>query len=134
MKKMIDFLRNPLCRFLLAIAVLGMAGCKDGAAEEKDKINQSRGCKMLILKHVEYEIRDRNQLEDLLAHVRKTASQIGGVVLKDIYFVKGKKEFVLFFECASEQKYLEWREICPPPPGARDWHEILLFKDEYFPK
>ena len=134
MEKMIDFLWDPLCRFLLAIAVIGMVGCQDGAAGEKDKTNQSRGCNMLILKHVEYEIKDRNQLEDLLAHVRKTASQIGGVAFKDIYFVKGKKEFVLFFECASEQKYLEWREICPPPPGARDWHEILLFKDEYFPK
>jgi len=134
MEKMIDFLRNPLCRFLLAIAVLGMAGCKDGAVEEKGKISQSRGYKMLILKHVEYEIKDRNQLEDLLAHVRKTASQIGGVVFEDIYFVRGKKEFVLFLECASEERYLKWREICPPPPGAKDWHEILLFKDEYFSK
>jgi hypothetical protein len=111
-----------------------MADCKYGAAEEKDKINRSRRCKMLILKHVEYEIKDRNQLEDLLAHIRKTASQIGGVVFKDIYFLKGKKEFVLFLECESEKKYLEWREICPPPPGAKDWHEILLSKDEYFSK
>jgi uncharacterized protein with GYD domain len=89
---------------------------------------------MLILKHVEYEIKDRAQLEDLLAHIRKTASQIGGVVYKDIYFVKGEKEFVLFLECESEEKYLAWREICPPPPGAKDWHKILLSKDKYFPK
>jgi hypothetical protein len=89
---------------------------------------------MLILKHVEYEIKDRNQLEELLAHVRKTASQIGGIVFKDIYFIKGKKEFVLFLKCESEEKYLEWREICPPPPGAKDWYDVLLTKEEHFPK
>jgi hypothetical protein len=111
-----------------------MAGCKYRTAEEKDKIIRSRRCKMLILKHVEYEIKDNNQLEDLLAHIRKTASQIGGVVSKDIYFLKGKKEFFLFLECESEKKYLEWREICPPPPSAKDWHEILLSKDQYFSK
>lgn len=89
---------------------------------------------MLILKHVEYEIKDKAQLENLLAHIRKTISQVEGVIFKDIYFVKGKKEFVLFLECESEEKYLEWREICPPPPGAKDWYEILLTKDEYFHK
>jgi hypothetical protein len=118
----------------VAITAIGMAGCKEGTAEEKGKIKQSRRCKMLILKHVEYEIKDNKQLEDLLAHIRKTASQIGGVVFKDIYFLKGKKEIVLFLECESEKKYLEWREICPPPPGAKDWHVILLSKDEYFSK
>ena len=33
----------------------------------------------------------------------------------------------------NEEKYLEWREICPPPPGANDWYEILLTRDEHFP-
>lgn len=65
-----------------------------------------------------------------MTHLRKTTSQIEGVNYKDIYFVKGKKEFVLFLECESEEKYLEWREICPPPPGAKDWYEVLLTKDE----
>ncbi len=87
---------------------------------------------MLILKHVEYEIKDRAQLENLLVHIRKTTLQVEGVTYKDIYFVKGKKEFVLFLECESEEKYLEWREICPPPPGAKDWYEILMTKGEYF--
>ena len=84
---------------------------------------------MLILKHVEYEIPGTAELENLLTHLRKTTSQIEGVNYKDIYFVKGKKEFVLFLECESEEKYLEWREICPPPPGAKDWYEVLLTKD-----
>ena len=131
---MVSFLKVCHLLFLVAITVIGMAGYKEGVAEENGKLKQSRGCKMLILKHVEYEIKDGDQLKDLLAHVRKTASQIGGVVCTDIYFVKGKKEFVLFLECESEEKYLEWREICPPPPGAKDWHEILLSKDEYFSK
>jgi hypothetical protein len=89
---------------------------------------------MLILKHVEYEIRDAAQLEGLLAHLQKTTLQVEGVTYQDIYFVRGKKEFVLFLECESEEKYLEWRGICPPPPGAKDWYEVLLTKEEYFPK
>jgi len=89
---------------------------------------------MLILKHVEHEIKDRSQLENRLAHIRKTTSQVEGVTFKDIYFVEGKKEFVLFLECESEEKYLEWRKICPPPLGAKDLYEILLTKDEYFSK
>lgn len=87
---------------------------------------------MLVLKHVEYEIRDVAQLNGLLAHLKKTTSQAEGVIFKDLYFIKGKKEFVLLLECISEEKYLEWREICPPPTGARDWYEILLTKDDYF--
>jgi hypothetical protein len=87
---------------------------------------------MLILKHVEYGIADTIELENLLTHLRKTTSRIEGVNYKDIYFVKGKKEFVLFLECESEENYLEWREICPPPPGAQDWYEALLTRDEYF--
>lgn len=89
---------------------------------------------MLILKHVEYEVKDNAQLKNLLAHIRQTTSQVEGIIFKDMYFVKGKKEFVLLLECESEDKYLEWREICPPPPGAKDWYEILFTKDEYFSK
>lgn len=89
---------------------------------------------MLILKHVDYEIRDSAQLEGLLAHLRKTTSQVEGVTYKDIYFVKGRKEFVLFLECESEEKYLEWRKLCPPPQGAKDWYEIYLTKEERYPK
>lgn len=89
---------------------------------------------MLILKHVEYEITNTSQLESLLTYLRKTTSQVEGVTYNDIYFVKSKKEFVLFLECESEEKYLEWRELCPPPPGANDWYEVLLTKEVQFPK
>jgi hypothetical protein len=87
---------------------------------------------MLVLKHVEHKIIDGAELENLLKHIRKTVSEVGNITFKDIYFVKEKNEFVLILECESEDKYLEWREICPPPPGAKDWYEILLSKDEHF--
>jgi hypothetical protein len=87
---------------------------------------------MLILKHVEHELRDVTELNGLLAHLEKTTSKIDGVKLKNIYFPIDKNEFILFLNCESEAKYLEWREICPPPPGANDWYEILLTKDEHF--
>ncbi len=87
---------------------------------------------MLILKHVEYEIAGRSQLESLLLHLRDTTSKVDGVILKDIYFKKDKKEFILFLECENEERYLEWREICPPPPGAKDWYEVLMTKEEHF--
>jgi len=87
---------------------------------------------MIILKHVQYKIKDSSELEMLLSHLRKTTSKVEGVEFKDIYFPEGKDEFVLVMKCVSEDKYLEWREICPPPPGAKDWYEVLLTKDEYF--
>ncbi|NIO47833.1 MAG: hypothetical protein GTN73_00110 [Candidatus Aminicenantes bacterium] len=87
---------------------------------------------MLVLKHVEYEISGRGQLESLISHLRVTTSKVDGVTFNDIYFKKNEKEFILFLECGSEEKYLEWREICPPPPGAKDWYEVLMSKDEYF--
>jgi len=61
----------------------------------------------------------------------ETTSKVEGVVLEDILFPAGKNEFVLAMDCASENDYLEWREICPPPPGADDWHEIFLTREEY---
>jgi len=89
---------------------------------------------MIILKHVEYKIKGPTELKNLVDHVRKTSSRIEGVKFKDIYFPKGKSEFVLVMDCIDEEKYLEWRDICPPPPGAKDWYEVLLSKDEYFSK
>ncbi len=87
---------------------------------------------MLKLKHVEYEISDIDQLEALLDHLDETTSQVDDISLKDIYFVKGKKEFVLFLECENEEVYHKWREICPPPPGAKDWYEVYLNRNEQF--
>ncbi len=87
---------------------------------------------MLILKHVEYRIKTYTELENLLRHLEETTSRIDGVEFKDIYFPQGKDEFLLVLDCLNEQRYLEWRAICPPPPGAKDWYEVLLLKDEYF--
>jgi hypothetical protein len=87
---------------------------------------------VIILKHVEYTISDREELESLLNHLNKTSSEVDGVEFMDIFFPKGKEEFILMMECASEEKYLEWREICPPPKGAKDWYEVLAVMDEHF--
>jgi hypothetical protein len=64
----------------------------------------------------------------------ETTSRVNGITLKDVYFMKDKKEFVLFLDCDGEECYHEWREICPPPPGARDWHEVLLDREEHLSK
>jgi hypothetical protein len=64
--------------------------------------------------------------------LRKTTSRVDGVTFKDIYFAKGKREFVLILECENEENCCQWREICPPPPGAKDWHEVFLTKEEHF--
>jgi len=87
---------------------------------------------VIILKHVEFKIKDTDELERLMNHLRDTTSKIDGLELKDIYFPKDKDEFILALDCVSEDKYLEWREICPPPPGANDWYEILFSKNERF--
>ena len=79
-----------------------------------------------------FEIEDQAQLDSLLAHLHETTSRIENVKFKDIYFLKNREEFILFLECDSEEDYLSWREICPPPPGARDWYESLLTKEENF--
>ena len=50
--------------------------------------------------------------------MKETTSKVDGVSLKAIYFPKNKDGFVLVLECVSENKYLEWREICSPLAGA----------------
>jgi len=87
---------------------------------------------MIILKHVEYKIKDFSELKNLLRHIRETISKVDGIEFKDIYFPKGKNEFILIIDCSNEDKYLEWRDICPPPPDSKDWYEILLTKHEQF--
>lgn len=88
---------------------------------------------MIILKHVEHRIQDRKELDDLLTHLDKTTSSVQGVKLERFCFSQGKDEFVLILECASEERYLKWRDICPPPAGARDWYEIFLTAAEVYP-
>lgn len=89
---------------------------------------------LLILKRVEYMINDVDELEQLLRHLRETTAKVPGVELKDIVFPQSRTEFVLMLDCVSEEKYLEWRVICPPPSGAKDWYEVFLTKEEMFSK
>jgi hypothetical protein len=89
---------------------------------------------MLILKHVKYQIKDVSELEGLLNHLDETTSKMQGITLKDICFPRGKQEFILLLDCKTEDIYLEWREICPPPHGAKDWYEVFLSKEEHFIK
>lgn len=87
---------------------------------------------MIILKHVRYKIRNSSDLEKMLNHLKERTSEVEVVSLKDICFPKGKDEFILVLECISEDRYLEWREICPSLSGVSDWYEIFLTKDEQF--
>jgi hypothetical protein len=89
--------------------------------------------RLIVLKHVTHQIGDRAELKILEEHLFETTRRIGGVDLIDIYFPRGKNEFILMLDCIDEDRYLEWREICPPPPGADDWYEIWLSRDERFP-
>lgn len=77
---------------------------------------------MIILKHVGHKIKNFKELARLLNHLEETTSHVDGVSLKEICFPKDKVEFVLVLDCISEDKYLEWRDVCPPPPGASDWY------------
>jgi hypothetical protein len=85
-----------------------------------------------ILKHVEYKIGSREEWDRLHEHLLMTTSKVPGVELRDVLFPRERDEFILVMECSSEGSYLEWREICPPPPGARDWYEVVLSADERF--
>lgn len=89
---------------------------------------------MIILKHVHYNIKGVHEFDQLRDHVRQTVSEAHGVKFKDILFPRGKDEFVVVLRCESEDDYLKWREICPPPPRAKDWYEVLLSKEEHFSK
>jgi hypothetical protein len=87
---------------------------------------------MIIVKHVEHGFSGPDEIERLQAHLLETTSRVEGVILKDILFPKDREEFVLIMDCSTEEKYLEWRRICPPPPGAHDWYEVWLSKEDLF--
>lgn len=119
----------------------------EGRGNRNDKVDHSVKCywhgmvgqfggahQMIIMKHIEYEIADFSELRSLLDDLQETTSRVPGVTLREMYFPRGREEFVLALECTSEDNYLKWRKICPPPPGAKDWCEVLLTKDERFPK
>ncbi len=86
---------------------------------------------MIFLKHVEYNLKGRDKLESILAHVRETAAQVRGVRLRECFVLQGRDEFILVMECPDEAAYQEWRVLCPPPPGARDWVEAAIAAEEF---
>jgi hypothetical protein len=50
---------------------------------------------MLILKHLEYRIKDGEESDDLLSDLHETTSRVPGVTLRGICFPGGKKGFVV---------------------------------------
>ena len=67
----------------------------------------------------------------ILAHVHETAAQVRNVRLRECFIMQARDEFILVMECPDEAAYQEWRETCPPPPGARDWVEVALPVEEF---
>jgi hypothetical protein len=85
---------------------------------------------MIFLKHVQHRLSGRSELDSILAHVRETAAQVRGVRLRECFVLQGRDEFILVMECPDEAAYQKWRELCPPPPGARDWVETAVLAEE----
>lgn len=85
---------------------------------------------MIILNHVEHEIKSTDELVKLQIHLMETTSRVDGVILIDIYFPAETNEFIIALDCESEEKYLEWCRISPSPDGAKNWHEIWMTKAE----
>lgn len=86
---------------------------------------------MIFLKYVQHKLSGRSELESILAHVRATAAQVRGVRLRECFVLQERDEFILVIECSDEAAYREWRGLCPPPPGARDWVEAAVLAEEY---
>ena len=48
---------------------------------------------MIFLKHVEYNLKGRDDLESILARVRETAARVRGVRLRECFVLQGRDEF-----------------------------------------
>jgi len=86
---------------------------------------------MIFLKHVQYELDSTDDLQSILAHIRETAAKVPGVRLRDMFILQERDEFILVMKCPNEAAYQEWRSLCPPPPGARDWVESAILPEEF---
>lgn len=86
---------------------------------------------MIFLKHVQHKLDNRDDLQSILAHVRETATKVPGVRLRDLFILQERDEFMLVMEGPNEAAYQEWRKLCPPPPGARDWVESAILAEEF---
>jgi hypothetical protein len=86
---------------------------------------------MIFLKHVQYRLNDQHELQSLLAHVRKTAAKAAGVRLRDFFILLERDEFILVVDCPDQATYQKWRDLCPPPPEAKDWIELAVLPEDF---
>jgi hypothetical protein len=87
--------------------------------------------KMIFLKHVQHKLGSRDDLQSILAHIRETAKKVPGVRLRDFFILQERDEFILVMDCLNETAYQEWRDLCPPPPGAKDWVEPAILAEDF---
>jgi len=86
---------------------------------------------MIFLKHVQHKLDDQDNLQSILARVRETAARVPGVSLRDFFILQERDELILVMNCPDETAYQEWRELCPPPPGAKDWVDSAVLPDDF---
>ncbi len=86
---------------------------------------------MIFLKPVQYKLDYRDHLQSILAHVRGTAAKVLGVSLRNFFVLQERDEFILVMDCANEAAYQEWRDLCPPPQGAKDWVESAVLPEDF---
>ena len=86
---------------------------------------------MIFLKHVQHKLDNRDDLRSILAHILETAKKVPGVRLRDLFILRERDEFILVMDCPDEKAYQEWRDLCPPPPGAKDWVESAILAEDF---
>jgi hypothetical protein len=86
---------------------------------------------MIFLKHVQHKLDNQDDLQSILAHIHETAKKVPGVRLRDFFILQERNEFILVMDCPSEKVYQEWRNLCPPPPGAKDWVESAILAEDF---
>jgi hypothetical protein len=86
---------------------------------------------MIFLKHVQHKLGSWDDLQSILTHIRETATKVPGVRLRDFFILQERDEFILVMDCPNEAAYQEWRNLCPPPPGAKDWVEPAILAEDF---
>lgn len=80
---------------------------------------------MIILKYVDLTP-DRSELEGAADHIQETVAQVNGVRFLGLYTSLTQGVVVGVLEAQRFEDYLAWLHLCPPPPGVRVSHEVLL--------
>jgi len=86
---------------------------------------------VIFLKHVQHKLENRDDLQSILTHIRETAKKVPGVSLRDFFILQERDEFILVMDCPNAKAYNEWRNLCPPPPGAKDWVELAILAKDF---